>query len=186
MTAAPNDSDESIVARVTNGDTDAYGVLMHRYEDKLLRYVVYLIHDSATAHDVVQETFIKTYKNLHGYNPKHKFSSWIYRIAHNEAMNAIKKTKHLSDTDITELPELSYEPKLAESLDKALLAENVQGCISELEPKYREVIQLIYFERMKYDEASDVLHVPTSTIGVWLSRAKSRLKQICEQKGVQR
>ncbi len=177
------ESDQAIVARVIDGDNDAYAVLIERYEQKLLRYVVYLLHDQMTAADVVQDTFIKAYQNLRGYKTEYKFSSWIYRIAHNETMNHIKRSRRFSDIDTEAAPELSYDPALEESIDAALLQAQVHGCLGQLEPKYREIIQLIYFEHMKYDEASDVLHVPTSTVGVWLSRAKAKLRTICEQKG---
>ena len=176
-------SDADLVTQVTGGDSAAYALLMQRYERKLLRYVVYLIHDEAAAADIVQETFIKTYQNLKGYKPAYKFSSWIYRIAHNETMNAIKRNRHQSGVDIDTLPELSYDPKTAEQLDLNLLQTDVRGCVARLEPKFREVVQLVYFEEMKYDEASEVLHVPASTVGVWLKRAKEKLRAICEQKG---
>lgn len=179
-------TDESIVARVTAGNIDAYADIMARYEAKLRRYVTYLIHNQTMADDVVQDTFIKAYQNLKGFNPKYKFSSWIYRIAHNEAMNTIKKERHTTDDDIEELPDTGYDHKTDELIDREFLKEQVHGCLDKLDQKYREVIQLIYFEHMKYDEVSDILQVPTSTIGVWLSRAKNRLKEICKQRGVKR
>ena len=85
MTKSVEVSDEVLVVQVIEGDADAYATLMTRYESRLLRYVIYLIHDQAAAEDAVQETFIKAYQNLRSYKPSYKFSSWIYRIAHNEA-----------------------------------------------------------------------------------------------------
>lgn len=181
-----NDTDESIIARVIAGDVDAYAEIMTRYEPKLHRYVTCLIHSHTIANDVVQDTFIKTYQNLQSYNAKYKFSSWIYRIAHNEAMNAIKRTNYITDDDINLLPDVGYDQHVEELVDREILKEHVHGCLDQLEPKYREVIQLVYFENMKYDEVSDILHVPASTVGVWLSRAKSRLKEICDKRGVKR
>lgn len=186
MNKAGQHTDEAIVAKVTSGDTDAFAELMARYETKLHRYVTYLIHNQSTATDVVQDTFIKAYQNLKSYNPKYKFSSWIYRIAHNEAMNSIKKSRRQSSQDLSELPDIDYGHRLEELVDKKILKEHVLGCMKKLDPKYREVVQLIYFEQMKYDDVSDILRVPTSTVGVWLSRAKSQLKKICEQRGVKR
>lgn len=179
-------SDESIVAEITSGNVDMFAEIMARYEAKLTRYVIYLIHDNITATDVVQETFIKAYQNLNSFNPKYKFSSWIYRIAHNEAMNAIKKHRFLYSEEVDDLPSKEYEQNISELIDDDLLKINVHDCLRQLEPKYREVIQLVYFENMKYDDVSDVLHIPSSTVGVWLSRAKSKLKLICTQKGVKR
>ena len=184
MSKNTDTSDEVIVVDIVHGNIDSYEILMARYEAKLHRYVTYLIHDPTTARDVVQETFIKAYRNLQGFNPRYKFSSWIYRIAHNEAMNAVKKFAYHADDDIEALSDESYDAGLDEVVDKKILKRHVHDCLKQLEPKYRDVIQLVYFERMKYEEASDVLYVPASTIGVWLSRAKTRLKHICEQKGV--
>lgn len=178
-------SDAKIVNQIIAGDSDAYAILIARYESKLQRYVTFLIHDSSLALDVVQDTFIKAYQNLQGFNSNYKFSSWIYRIAHNEAMNAVRKNGRTRSLDNDEAPEPYYEPRLDEKIDQEILNQYVHGCIEKLEPKYREVVQLVYFEHMKYDEVSDVLHVPSSTVGVWLSRAKAKLKTICEQKGAQ-
>lgn len=178
-------SDERIVAQIVAGNLDLYGQLMMRYEQKLLRYVIYLIHDSSKADDVVQDTFIKTYQNLNGFNPKYKFSSWIYRIAHNEAMNAIKKDRHIMrDLDVEEIREASYESNIIRDIDRAILRGNIKACLDEIDNKYREVLMLLFYENMKYSEIADILHVPISTVGVRAKRAKIKLKQICEQKGL--
>lgn len=176
--------DADLVRRITSGDAEVFGELMARYEKKLIRYVIYLIHDEALARDVVQDTFIKTYKNLRGYNPKYKFSSWIYRISHNEAMNAIKR--HGREVGLDYVNELSHESSVVQDIDQEILNDDVSACMNELDDRGREVLMLHYYERMKYDDVADVLHVPTSTVGVWISRAKKRLKEICKQKGVRR
>jgi RNA polymerase sigma-70 factor (ECF subfamily) len=176
--------DATIIHQVRDGEVEQYGELMQRYEDKLLRYVTYLLRDSAAASDVVQDTFIKAYRNLQGFNDNYAFSSWIYRIAHNEAMNAIKKNSRLTPLEDESHPQLSYHPRTDLKLDSLRLTKDVQQCLGQLEPKYREIIQLVYFEDMKYAEVGDILHIPTSTVGVRLSRAKAKLRIICEQKGV--
>lgn len=185
MQALHNETDETIVALVTSGNVDAYGELMTRYEQKLLRYVIYLIHDQASASDVVQDTFIKTYQNLNGFNPKYKFSSWIYRIAHNEAMNAIKKDRHIAhDIDTETAKEASYESTVMRDIDYAILKADVQLCLDQLDAKYREVLMLQYYENMKYSDIADILHIPSATVGVRAARAKAKLRRLCEQKGV--
>jgi RNA polymerase sigma-70 factor (ECF subfamily) len=178
-------NDEDIVSQILHGDVDAFGALMQRYEPRLMRYVIYLIHDDAMASDVVQETFIKTYKNLHGFNSKYKFSSWIYRIAHNEAMNAIKhERKIVHDLDVEDIHEATYETNTIQDIDRAILQGDVKACLDNLPLKYREVLMLQYYEHMKYSEIADVMHMPPATVGVWAARGKAELKLICEQKGV--
>ncbi len=178
------EADESIIARVVAGETDSYRHIMARYEMKLRRYVVVLIHNPTMAEDIVQETFIKAYRSLKGFNPKYKFSSWIYRIAHNEAMNAIKAQRHMVYNDIETLPDELDVRSIEALVDRRILEGNVWECLGALDAKYREVVQLVYCEHMKYEEVADILHIPASTVGVWLSRAKKRLRGICEQKGV--
>lgn len=184
MDSTATTSDADLISEVVGGDVERFGVLMERYEQKLLRYVVYLIHDEVMARDVVQETFIKTYQNLRGYNPKHKFSSWIYRIAHNEAINAVKR--HSREVDLENNPEPSQDSTIIRDIDQAILADDVADCLSKLESRQREILMLYYYENMKYDEISDVLHTPSSTVGVRIKRAREQLKSICEQKGIQR
>jgi RNA polymerase sigma-70 factor, ECF subfamily len=184
MVKDQKDNDNKIVDRVIGGDLDAYAEIIDKYEDKLQRYVSYLIGDTTLAKDVVQETFIKAYQNLQGFNRSFKFSSWIYRIAHNEAMNAVKKNRDQLSEDVELNKELSYKSNIEERIDSELLKKDVEDCLILLEPKYRSVVQLVYFENMKYDEVADVLRVPRSTVGVWLARAKKQLKSICEKKGV--
>lgn len=181
-----NTPDETIVSAVIGGDIEQYATLIKRYETKLQRYVVYLIHDETTAYDTVQDTFIKAYQNLRSYNADYRFSSWIYRIAHNEAMNAVKRHKHVSNDDVDTIPDMSYESDLEDIVDSKILKTHIHSCLARLDPKYREVIQLVYFEHMKYEDIADVLRIPTSTVGVWLSRAKTKLRKLCEERGVTR
>lgn len=177
--------DKNIVSKVIDGDIDAYEKIMSRYEAKLHRYVVYLIHNHTVADDVVQETFIKTYKSLRSFNSKYKFSSWIYRIAHNEAMNTVKKIRYSSGDDINELPDIEYNQQIEKLVDNKIIKGHINDCLAKIDTKYREIVQLVYLEGMKYEEVSDILHIPSSTVGVWLSRAKKKLKDVCSKKGVE-
>lgn len=184
MTNKPS-TDEDIVTKIIGGDIDAYGELMSRYEQKLLRYVIYLTREQISAADVVQDTFIKAYQNLRGFNSKYKFSSWVYRIAHNEAMNAIKKERHINrNVEIENISETNHESDIINKIDQKILNTNLKICLDDLDNKYREILMLQYFENMKYSEISDVLRIPIATVGVRSARAKARLKRICEQKGV--
>lgn len=185
MDLQPDLADEQIVKLVISGNKEKFGDIMERYEPKLMRYVVYLVHDEPMATDIVQETFIKSYKNLKSYNPKYKFSSWIYRIAHNEAMNAVKRDKNIvNGLEIDELKEATYETSVILDIDRAILRGNINKCLNGIDIKYREVIMLQYYENMKYSEIADVLHVPASTVGVWAARGKTMLKKICNKKGL--
>ena len=179
-------TDAEVVAAVLGEDKDSYSQIVERYETKLLRYVIYLIKDYDQAADIVQDTFIKAYINLRSFNPKKVFSSWLYRIAHNEAMNAIKKAKKTSTFSELEISgdHFAVEFAGAHNLDKMFLKQEVQECLKTLDVKYSEVIALYFFEHMSYEAISDVLHIPSSTVGVRINRAKKILKAACQGRGV--
>jgi RNA polymerase sigma-70 factor, ECF subfamily len=171
---------------VLKGDVDSYALIVERYETKLLRYAGYLLKDPDQAADAVQEAFIKAYINLRSFNLNKQFSSWIYRITHNEAMNLVKKHKKtfsFSDLDINN-DTLAVNYAYGANLDKMFLKKEVQGCLQKLHVKYQEVVVLYYFQNQSYEEISDILHIPKSTVGVRINRAKKLLKTACEAKGV--
>ncbi len=179
-------SDSDVVAKVTKGDGDAFRLIVERYEPKLMRYSQYLIKDYDIASDVVQETFIKSYINLRSFRPSGSFSPWIYRILHNNAMNAIKSNKKTCSIGAIDEIGDDFIKKFETDkvLDKKLLDVKVRKCLGKIGIKYQEILELYFFERLKYEEISDILHIPTSTVGVRIRRAKSLLKNICQKEGV--
>lgn len=179
-------TDQQIVSLVVGGNQDAYSVIVERYEAKLMRYALFLIKDYDMASDLAQESFIKAYTNLNGFKLDKSFSSWIYRIVHNEAMNMIfrnKKSPTFSEYEITD-DDVSVNFSIDKKIDAKLLKQSVKKCLKSMDVKYREVVVLYYFENLKYDEISDILRVPTSTVGVRINRAKAELKKICQNDGV--
>lgn len=183
----PNDqTDSDIVRLVISGDDNAYSVIVEKYEAKLLRYATFLVHDYDIASDVIQETFIKSYINLNSFNLNKVFSSWIYRILHNEAINIIKKNKvipNFTDKGIVD-DYIAVGFSTDKKLDSDLLKGGVLKCMSKMDIKYKEILMLYYFDQLKYDEISDVLRIPISTVGVRIKRAKLELKKLCQIDGV--
>lgn len=179
-------SDSHILSLVLAGDDDAYAQIVQRYEAKLLRYGMFVLKDYDVASDAVQESFIKAYINLRSFNLSKQFSPWIYRILHNEAMNVIKRSKKTvaigaaHETDDNFLVTFATD----DMIDTSILNASVQKCLSQIDIKYKEVLILTYFDNLKYEEISDVLHIPTSTVGVRIRRGKALLKIACEKNGV--
>ena len=179
-------SDSDVVALVIDGDTDFFRVIMERYEAKLMRYSLYLLKDYDVASDVVQDTFIKSYVNLRSFKLGKPFSPWIYRILHNGAMNAIKSGKKTCSLGaIDEIGDSFINSFNTDAvIDKKLLDKKVRACLGKISIKYQEVLELSFFENLKYEEISDILHIPTSTVGVRIRRAKEALRKICQKEGV--
>lgn len=178
-------TDEHIVQAVIAGDRLAYRGLVERYQQPLVRYATYLVHDPDLAEDIVQDTFIKAYKNLLGFRPDAKFSSWLYRIAHNTAMDAVKHQHTSIDELAADDEPVSDDIDIAALVDQHIAARDVAGCLSKLPIKYREAIALFYLRDASYSEISDILHISVSAVGVRINRAKAMLRSICKARGVE-
>ncbi len=181
-------SDEEIARLVQSGDIEAFGVLTARYEAKLKRYgKKFLSGDAGAVEDAVQESFMKAYQNILSFDASRKFSSWMYRIAHNEFINVLKKKKR--ESLFVNIDVLFPHPAAQEQADKPandrLFGETINQCLDQLSPKYREVLTLYYFEELSYEEIADVLHIPVSTVGIRIKRGKESAKQICQKLGYQ-
>ncbi len=175
-------SDEDLVDLVKKGQQDFYAEIMRRYKGRLLRYAQYLLLDKNQAADVVQEAFIKAYINLHGFNTKRKFSSWIYRIVHNQAVNLLKKERRW--VRMSEKLDFEDKDELQEDLVRKELKENLQACLQNMPVIYKEPLVLYYLEEKTYDQISEILRLPQKTVATRLRRAKSLLKNICQRKKV--
>jgi len=174
-------TDEKLVKEVRNGNNEIYSELVKRYQDKLLRYIHRLSNNSNDSEDILQNVFLKAYKNLYGFDLRKKFSSWIYRIAHNETINNIKK--YSKEKQI--LMEIDYKIasniNLQEELELKNLKKDLNSYINSLPLKYREPIILYYFEGQSYEEISDILKIPVSSVGTLIHRGKKKIKKILKQ-----
>lgn len=171
-------TDEEVVKYVREKDNEAYAEIVKRYEAKLMRYAEYLTGKHEVAQDVIQQAFIKAYVNLNSFNTRRKFSSWIYRIVHNEAMNHISRGKR--EIPFVEGVELEDEQDIEEEYTKAEISKIVRECIKNIPVIYGEPLSLYYLEEKQYSEISDILRIPVSTVGVRISRAKKILKKQCK------
>lgn len=180
-------TDSQIINLVVTGQADKYAEIIERYENKLLRYATFLLKDYDAASDVVQESFIKAYANLQSFNTAKQFSPWIYRILHNQAMNVIKRNKKTVNIEaIGENDNDLYTNfDTDKTIDHKLLKSGLCKCLGQLDIKYREAVMLFYFNNLKYDQISEILRIPTSTVGVRIKRGKIMLKRICQENGVE-
>lgn len=174
------ESDEIIAGRVQTGDVDAFGVLVERYEQRLKRYGMKFLMTPDAIDDRVQDVFIKAFVNIKSFDPRRPFSPWIYRIAHNEFINALRRktaAPRLFDID-TLLPHPVAPERTDSESQRQEMRQLIDRCLAKLDLKYREPLILYYFEDLDYQEIAEILHIPTSTVGVRLGRAKTKLKQI--------
>lgn len=174
-------TDEEIAASVQQGDADAFGELITRYEEKLTRYGRRFLSNPQDIEDLVQDVMIKTYTNIQSFNTDMRFSPWIYRIAHNTFVNALKKQSRFGynvfDVD-TILPQLKASERADEFALSSELSAEMELYLNQLDPKYREPLVLFFYEELSYQEISDVLHIPVTTVGVRINRAKEKLRKL--------
>lgn len=172
-------SDEEIVERVRSNDRELYSVLMDRYMNKLLRFATNLVHDEDKAAHIVQDSFIKGYINLNGFDTKKKYSSWIYRIVHNEAINIIIKFRKEIPLP-TDLDPASKE-NIMKDFEDDETREQVKKCLDALPQIYSDSLSLYYLEEKSYQEISEILQIPEGTVAIRISRAKKLMKNLCKK-----
>jgi len=134
-------TDEKVVEFVRTKNKEAYVEIIKRYQDKLMRYAKYLLNDDEKAADVVQESFIKAYTNLNSFNLQKKFSSWIYRIVHNQAINLIHKYKK----EIPLLDNVDFDSGIddEEEYTKGEIIKMVKECLNKMPVLYKEQGRLV-------------------------------------------
>lgn len=177
-----NLSDEELVRR-TLSDRDQFLYLVERYKGRLLSYIRRLTSaNQEDAEDILQEVFIKAYRNLNGFKPDLKFSSWIYRITHNQVISRHRKLKARPEGYLTTLEDgavqiLAAETDIISELDIQMTREKIASALAQLPEKYREIIILRFFEERDYQEISDIIKKPLGTVASMLSKAKLALKK---------
>lgn len=171
-------TDEELAVLVQRGDEEKFGILMERYEPKLHRYGKKFLFNTDNIEDVVQEVFIKVYQNIQSFDASKKFSSWIYRIAHNTFVNALRDAQKnpmpIFDFD-TLVSHPAYDDPAVKEREQKDMRKMIDEGLEYLAPVYREVIILYYLEELSYKEIADVLHLPVGTVGIRLKRGKEAL-----------
>lgn len=184
--------DEELIKRFQEGDITAYNEIVHRYKDQLLNFAYRFLGNVEEAEDVVQETFLRLYRNRFAYRRIAKFSTWIYTITSNLAKTELRKRKRRK---LMSLSDIGYEDKEYEiedihadterGADGALKDEIIQKAIDELSPRFKEVIILRDIQELSYEEISEITGVPLGTVKSRLNRARlklqSKLKGIMDQ-----
>ncbi len=185
----PIHTDRELVA-ATLQDRHAFAGLVEKYQAALSRYISRIgAPDSESIQDILQESFIKAYVNLNDYDPTLPFSSWMYRIVHNETISYFRKQKNrpapvVHEEDLTIFEKIADDFNVIEVIDADRRGQAVRLAIDSLDPLYKAVITLRFFEEKSYDEISDILHMPSGTVATYLSRGKVQLKEYIKKSNI--
>lgn len=172
--------DEEIVRLLQNGgDKNLFGILIQKYETGLQRYIQKLVNcPEADTADIVQDTFISAYINLNSFVVTKRFSSWLYRIAHNKGVDYIKKKYHHKTYGFFDFDDfLGGESLLEDTVIREELKHSLRSALESLPLKYKAVFNLYCYEEKSYEEISEILHIPVSHVGVLIFRGKKLLRQ---------
>lgn len=171
-------SDEIIVKEVQAGTKDSFAEIINRYEGKILGFSLRMLRDRALAEDATQETFLKSYQNIQSFDLSRNFSSWIFRIAHNEVINIFRHYKNISGSDdLIETIGDDFENKIQEELDLVTEKEELAKAVNTLPVKFKEAIDLKFFQEKSYEEISEIMRIPIGTVGTYINRAKQNLRE---------
>lgn len=183
-------TDKDIIKLVSSWDIDAFYCIVEKYEEKLLKYIMRITSiDVEDTENLLQDVFIKIYKNINEYNSDIAFSSWIYRIAHNITIDFYRKNKdklkvslQTDDSDYENLIELIESPEnIEEEYEKKELIKKIVSIIDLLDTKYKEILILKFIEEKNYSEISDILKIPEWTVATLINRAKKQFRVKAEE-----
>jgi len=178
--------DRTLVTRILGGETDLFSDLVARYQKRIVNYVYRITHRYEEAHDLAQDIFIKVFMALDRYDTTYQFSTWIFRIAQNSAIDALRK-KSLPEVPLVRGGEDGEEGREREFADHGLspyrsfrnkeLSAAIDGAVANLPPDYRELIQLRHFAELSYEEIAAMKSLPLGTVKNKLFRARNLLKE---------
>jgi RNA polymerase sigma-70 factor, ECF subfamily len=188
MSVEPLDpTDEALVRSVLSGDRDRFELLVERYQTRLVNYLYRMVRNLEEAHDLTQEVFIRVYQALDRYDSQYRFSTWLFRVAQNAAIDVIRKRRiqlvpltrradEGSDATVDlELPD--GQPSALETLQGRELDASIRSAIDALPWEYRELILLRHYGELAYEEIAEVKAMPLGTVKNKLFRARQMLKQ---------
>ena len=178
--------DRALVERILGGDRDRFSELVSRYEKRVINYVYRITHRYEDAHDLTQDIFVKVYLALDRYDPKYQFSTWLFRIAQNSAIDALRK-KTIPEVPLMRTTDEEPGGKEREFADSGIspyralknkqLSAAIDKAVGKLPADYRELIQLRHFAELSYEEIASMKKLPLGTVKNKLFRARNLLKE---------
>jgi RNA polymerase sigma-70 factor (ECF subfamily) len=185
----PNPPDEALVVRALDGDEQAFSALVRRYQRRLTAFLGQLVGDAELARELSQEALIRAWSALDRFDPSFRFSTWLFRIAHNLGVDQLRRRRlptvslHRQDADGEDLevsvPDLNKDP--LGHLQNRELARRMGLAIAELRDEYRELVLLRHFAGLSYQEIAELKEMPLGTVKNKLFRAHSVLRTVLEE-----
>lgn len=177
-------TDETLVALAVEGDEEAFARLVKRYQRRLTAFLAQLVGDLEVARELAQETFIRAWSALERFDPRYRFSTWLFRIGHNLGIDQLRRRRVLTVPIVREdaegeevevvVADVGKDP--LEHFENRILARELKGAINGLRPEYRELVLLRHFAGLSYQEIADFKGMPIGTVKNKLFRAHTVLR----------
>jgi RNA polymerase sigma-70 factor, ECF subfamily len=181
--------DQDVVRLAALGHESAYRELIRRYERPVFSLIYRMVRDRELAEDLAQETFIKVLNAIDSYRPEYKFSSWIFKIANNAAIDQLRRrsldtlsldgSPHAESAEAIEATTLQIGDDRESQLDEVAnreLGAMIEEAIGQLRPEYRNCILLRHVEGRPYEEIAEILDLPLGTVKTYIHRARNELR----------
>lgn len=186
-----NLTDAELITKSISGREDSFEELVSRYQRPIVSYVYRMLNDYDASLDITQEVFIKVYKSLERYSSEYKFSTWLYRIAHNAAIDHIRRnSKNLQSLE-TETQNGTYElqlesprPTPEQDREQNEWRIEIEAVIKCLPSVYRELIVLRHSKDMSYGEIAEITNLPLGTVKNRLFRAREMMREMFVERGI--
>ncbi|MEG0807396.1 MAG: RNA polymerase sigma factor [Alistipes sp.] len=169
--------DQRLVELVMQGDDVAFEYLFNRYRDAIHRLFVQRMGGASNADDLLQETFIKVYINLHRYSTKYTFGQWVYTIARNTFIDFVRRRQDDLSIDERFSAPASTSPTPEERVINGQQRMQIEGYLARLTPRYRQLIILRFFDECTYEEIATKLLLPLGTVKTQIHRARAQMCQ---------
>ena len=171
------ETEKELLDRCLGGDTSAFAGILELYQDRIYSFSLRLLKDPQAAEDAAQEAFLKAFRGLPSYNSSYPFASWLFRIAHNSCMDALRAGGRTVSLDGEDFPDLADPAvNVAGSVADALDEERIEALLGSLPPIYSEALLLQYREDMGPAEIARVTGVPEGTVKARLFRGRELIK----------
>jgi RNA polymerase sigma-70 factor, ECF subfamily len=177
--------DEELVAAALDGDERAFAVLVRRYQRRLVAFLGQLVGDLEVARELAQETFLRAWSALERFDPRFRFSTWLFRIAHNLGIDQLRRRRlptvpllrQDQDGEEVELDAADLGKDPLGHVENRALAQAIRRSIERLRPEYRELVLLRHFAGLSYQDIAELKGMPLGTVKNKLFRAHSVLRR---------
>jgi RNA polymerase sigma-70 factor, ECF subfamily len=179
-------SDEALIDLIARGDRRALEVLLGRHNIRVYRFALRLLKDATAAEDVVSEVFIDVWRQAGRFERRSQVSTWLLAIARNKSLSVLRRrSTEVLDSEVAEFiedpadnPEVMMQKKQRSSV--------LQGCLTQLSPAHREIVDLVYYHEKSIEEVAEIVGVPENTVKTRMFYARKRMGELMASQGIGR